>query len=141
MSTGPKLPGPGQTQATPITPSRTPATAYKAVKTDEYVFERREARVRIVQFKIGMFDGCLIRFERVEREAVSPELCNQLARVVSGYRLVVVETEDPELATMLVTSLIPVTTAVAVKRPGENSARIVFSVFNFPAGSKVELDF
>jgi len=135
------IPGPGETRITTLTPTRSQPITYKPIKTDEYVFERREARVRIVQFKIGMFDGCLLRFERVEREAVSPELCSQLARVVSGYRLVVVETDDPELASMMVTSLVPVTTAVAVKRPGEKRARIVFSVFNFPAGATVEVDF
>lgn len=139
--TSERVPGPGETRITTLTPTRSQPITYKPIKTDEYVFERREARVRIVQFKIGMFDGCLLRFERVEREAVSPELCSQLARVVSGYRLVVVETDDPELASMMVTSLVPVTTAVAVKRPGEKFARIVFSVFNFPAGATVEVDF
>lgn len=136
------IPGPGETKLTYLKPTKTPPTVYRPIKTDEMIFEKQGMRIKIINFKIGIFDGALLRFEYIDQNIISPELANVIARLVSGgYRLVVVETDDPHLASLLVTTLITVTTSIAVKKPGEKTAQIVFSVFNFPAGARIEIDF
>ena len=141
MSTN-HVPGPGETKVSALTPPRTPPTVYKPVKIDQVTMEKEGLRVKIISFKIGLFDGALIRFEQIDKSIISPELARQVSNLVStGYRIVVVESDNPELIGMLVTTLISVTTTVAVKRPGENTATVVFSVFNFPVGAKITIDF
>lgn len=137
-----RIPRPGETKVSTIQPAKMQQTIYRPIKTDEMIFEKQGVRIKIINFKIGIFDGALLKFEYIDRNLVSPEFANMVARLVSGgYRLVVIETDDPHLASLLVTALIPVTTSIAVKKPGEKTAQIVFSVFNFPAGARIEINF